>query len=71
MIASSLSETTLASSNSIVGTFSREEVEALRCFMSNLDTSHSNPHSSFAQSGTSAFAFNASVSAPGHSWIID
>lgn len=47
MIASSPSESALVSSDFAVGTLSREEVEALRLFMSNLDTSTLTSHSYF------------------------
>lgn len=51
--------------------FSQDEIKALRCFMSSLNPSASSPQTSFAQLSTSASAFSANVSTPGHSWIID
>lgn len=59
------------STESASSSFSRDEIEALRCFMSSLDASTSSPQTSFAHSGTFAFAFSANVSSSGHSWIID
>lgn len=68
LVTSTPSETTLATSfDPITNGFFCDEIEALRHFMSSLDTSTSTPQSSFAHSGTFAAALSASIFAPGQS----
>lgn len=68
---STVSEVTPTSTDHATSSISWDKIEALRRFMSNLDTSTSSLQTTFAQSGTFAFAFSASVSSPSYSWIID
>ncbi|GAV69859.1 UBN2_3 domain-containing protein [Cephalotus follicularis] len=67
------SETTEFIPNSNVGHLSKEEVQALKQIMSQLETSSSfvMPSSNFAHSGTSEHAFLTSSPVDSSSWVID
>ena len=53
------------------GILSYEEVKAFRRFVASLDPPPAVFTSTFAHSGTSAYALNASLFAPSSSWVID